>query len=164
MQILIKTVPHSKQRYDTVGDWYFDGDDIEVTVSETGDWRYNALVAVHELVEALLCKARGISEEEVTIFDMQWEKDHPGQVLGGGAEEPGDDPSCPCRKEHFFATTVERALSAELGVDWSEYDNVLIALDLPPGVMVASQSSILNTEYPARIEEADNVFGRDHER
>lgn len=27
-----------------------------------------------------------------------------------------------CRREHFFATTVERLLADQLGVDWQGYD------------------------------------------
>jgi hypothetical protein len=31
--ITIKTIPHSQQRYNTVGDWYRDGDGWQVRVS-----------------------------------------------------------------------------------------------------------------------------------
>lgn len=129
MNITINTIPQQDQRYATVGDWWFTEEgDLQIRVSEMGNWKYEALVAFHELAEVLLCKDRGITTEMVDAFDIQWEKDHPDQVLGGGAKEPGDDPACPCRKEHFFATTVERALSAELGVDWSKYDDAVLSL------------------------------------
>jgi hypothetical protein len=124
MEIEIKTIPHEGQRYETVGDWLiFKASKglpppvgefkLLVRVSDMGDWRKEALVAVHELVEALLCHARHISDESVTAFDLAF----------NGSGEPGDDPACPYRKEHFFATSVERLLAAEFGVDWIEYDS-----------------------------------------
>lgn len=129
MKITIETIPHDEQRYETVGDWFFDdAGDLHIKVSDMKSWKYEALVGFHELVEVLLCKGRGITTEMVDAFDMQWSRDHPGEVLGSGPVEPGDDPACPCRKEHFFATTVERLLAAELGVDWTEYDSAVMAL------------------------------------
>ena len=129
MNITIKTIPHSDQRYETVGDWWFDSSgDLQIRVSNMNNWKYEAAVAFHELAEVLLCKDRGITTEMVDAFDMQWNKDHPGETQGGGDQEPGDDPNCPCRKEHFFATSVERLLAAELGMDWKEYDDTVLAL------------------------------------
>lgn len=126
MKIMIETIPHDNQRYETVGDWVFlappyvaEGDlGISITVSELGDWRYNALIAVHELVEVLLCKQRGITQEAVDAFDKNFELNRPE----GNEDEPGDAPDAPYRKEHFFATNIEALLSAELGVNWQEYE------------------------------------------
>lgn len=129
MNIAIRTIPHAEQRYETVGDWIFGQDgSLEIRVSDMGNWKYEVLVGLHEAIEALLCHDRGITTEMVDAFDVQWEKDHPNEVQGGGPEEPGDDPDCPYRKEHFFATSVERLLAAEFGVDWDEYDSAILAL------------------------------------
>ena len=125
MQITIKTIPHADQRYPTVGDWVFvDDNNLQIRVSDLGDRRYNALVAVHELVEALLCQHRGITTEMVDAFDMAYEAKRPE----GNTDEPGNDPNCPCLKEHEFATTVEMLLAEELGVDWGTYDDAVTAL------------------------------------
>ena len=122
MNITIKTIPHKEQRYDTVGDWQFtEAGDLAITVSAMGDWRYEALVAFHELAEAVLCKARGITAEQVDAFD-KW---HAGNIDLG---EPGDHPDAPYHKEHFFATTVERMLAAEFGFDWHTYDEAVAGL------------------------------------
>ena len=60
MRIQIETVPHAQQRYETTGDWWWDPDDtLQMRVSALADWRHSVLIAVHELVEALLCKAQG---------------------------------------------------------------------------------------------------------
>ncbi len=126
MDIIIRVIPHKAQRYETVGDWYFSEDmsKLFVLVSDTGNVLFNYLVAFHEQTEAMLCMKRGISEKAITEFDIAFEKKRPL----GNLEEPGDSPEAPYRKEHFFATTVERLMAAELGVDWGEYDATLYAL------------------------------------
>ncbi len=117
--VTIDALDHCDQRYDTVGDWQVTpGDTLQVTVSYLGDRRMEALVAVHELVEAILCLHRGIAPEAVDKFDQDFE----------GEGEPGDDPKAPYHREHVFATQVERMLADELGVDWDEYDRKVQAL------------------------------------
>lgn len=119
MNITIKTIPHAEQRYETVGDWWFDeAGNLEIRVSNMGNWKHEALVAFHELAEVLLCRDRGISAEAVDMFDERYK----------GDGEPGDQPDAPYRKEHFFATTVERMLCAEFREDWAEYDDAVNAL------------------------------------
>ena len=125
MNIVVKTIPHAEQRYETVGDWWLDeAGDLQIRVSAMGEWKYEALVAFHELAEALLCKDRGITTEMVDAFDMAFE----ARREAGNTDEPGDDPNCPCRREHFFATSVERLLAAEFRVDWAAYDAAVAGL------------------------------------
>lgn len=119
MSITIITVPYSEMRYPTAGDWvWVDETNLQIRVADVGNRKYEALVAVHELVEALLCQAHGITTAEVDAFDKAF----------GDDGEPGDHPDAPYRKEHFFATSIERLLAAELGVDWLDYDEAIIAL------------------------------------
>jgi len=125
MKITIESTPHKLQRYPTVGDWYRDANgDLVIKVSQMSDWRFMALVALHELVEVLLCDHRGIRQETVDKFDIEFEAHrHPDNF-----DEPGDDPQAPYKKEHCFATGVERLLAAELGVDWSTYADEIDSL------------------------------------
>lgn len=97
---------------------------IRIRVSELSDWRCEALVAVHELVELLLCRQRGITPEEVDAFDKEFE----AKRQPGNEDEPGDDPAAPYRKEHFFATNIEALLSSELGVDFQDYGKEIVKL------------------------------------
>lgn len=116
--ITIKAIPHNEQRYNTVGDWYFDeqtGKDIEIKVSDTGDDHMNQLIMIHELIEALLCQANGISATIVDAWDKEHE-DHP---------DPGSIPKCVYYREHMVSTMIERTLAAELNVNWSEYETVV---------------------------------------
>lgn len=125
MKIRIETIPHQAQRYPTVGDYWDEAGVEEIRVSEMPDWRYEALVAVHEMIEMILVKHRGISEQSISQFDIAFEQSREeGKVRG----EPGDDPRAPYQKEHFFATNLERLLAAELGVDWFEYDTLVDGL------------------------------------
>lgn len=122
MDITIKTVPNAEQRYDTCGDWWFDAaGDLQIRVSAMGDWRYEALVAFHELVEALLCRERGISAEAVDAFCATIE----ARRAAGAVDESGHDKASPSHREHLFAENLERMLALEWGVDWDEYGAAL---------------------------------------
>lgn len=129
MNIEIKTIPHNAQAYETPGNWRFDQDgNLLIEVSDMGNWKYALLVAFHELVEVALCKDRNIQQALVDEFDIQYEKER-NAGLHGKDDEPGDDASAPYRKEHFFATNLERLMAAELGVDWETYAKTVAALE-----------------------------------
>ncbi len=122
MRITIETIAHEQQRYQTCGDWYYDEEgNLTIRVSQLSDWRREALIAVHELVEVLLCKHDGVTQESVDIFDKQFEATRAPDNF----DEPGDDPSAPYVKQHCVATGIERLLAAQLGVNWKEYEKEL---------------------------------------
>lgn len=118
MKIIIETIPHSEQRYDTCGDWYWDEEDHNLLHIKISDLRsfhpYQtiALLGVHELVEALGCINRCISQEEVDEFDLAWK----------GEGEPGDSPLAPYHLPHQFATFMERRMAEEFSIDWQQYE------------------------------------------
>ena len=97
---------------------------LHIRVSKLSDPRYELLIALHELVEVTLCKHRSVTEKSVDAFDIAFEK----RRKLGNDDEPGDDPRAPYRREHFFATSVERLMAAELGVDWRKYEAEINAL------------------------------------
>jgi hypothetical protein len=124
MRITIETIPHASQRYPTVGDWMFiEPNELRIRVSEMGDWRKEAAVAVHELVEAILCRNDGVSEAAVDAFDRSFDPEP-----DAFNQEPGDDPGAPYHRQHCFATAVERMLIAALGVSWVEHEAKVEAL------------------------------------
>ena len=128
MNIAVKIIPNSEQRYPTVGDWWFtESGDLEIRVSKMSDWRYECLVAFHELCEVLICKHLGITQEAVDAFDVQFEKDRESG-LHSETEEPGDHKDAPYRVQHFIATNCERILALALGVNWADYDNEVVSL------------------------------------
>lgn len=125
MRIIIEDIPHAAHRYPTVGDWYWDTDgDLHVKVSRCGDKRYERLLMIHELVEALTCDLDGVSQAAVDKFDMEFEQHrHPDDE-----SEPGDNPEAPYRKQHCLATGMERILAGIWGVRWSDYEQTLNSL------------------------------------
>ena len=125
MKILIETIPHKDQPYSTCGDWRRRPDGVLVIrVSEEIGDKFALLVAIHELIEVSLCEERGITCEQVDNFDKAFELHRPP----GNHDEPGDDLAAPYRKEHFFATNIERLFAAELNVDWKAYADAIEAL------------------------------------
>lgn len=111
MKIQIESIPSKSQRYETLGDWFFDeAGTLQIKVSndvpELPSDHHQFLVVIHELVEVWLCKKRGIPQERVDQFDFNFK----------GEGEPGDDPAAPYRREHRFAMMIEHLMAHELGI------------------------------------------------
>jgi len=112
MRWMIHTIPHRQQRHRNVSDRVKRRDEIvEFRVSDIGDERMEALIAIHEIVEQTLCKSKGISIDQIDIFDFSF--------TGDG--EPGNHVDSPYRDQHRVATTVEKIVAKKLGVNWNEY-------------------------------------------
>lgn len=123
MNIVIKTIPRDEMRPEVDGaDWFWDEQgDLQVRVCPMSDWRYEALLAIHEATEAIICKHNGVTQQQVDKFDAAYDASHADDV------EAGDDPAAPYKLEHCFATAIERILCGALGVDWKTYDDEMIA-------------------------------------
>jgi hypothetical protein len=139
MNVMIKTIPHPEQRYITTGDYWEDKNGtIQIRVSNMGDWRYEILVAVHELVELIIMRHRGIMLSKSDEFDIPYEETRKGPLKLESSNtysrrapcgcyvtknsEPGDDPHAPYYREHQLASGIERMLAALLGVNWEAYE------------------------------------------
>lgn len=105
-RITIATIPAHAMRYDTLGDWREDGDTLVIEVSDAVPERERVLVALHELVEAVLCLRRGVTTADVDRFDFAFK----------GSGEPGDAPDAPYQREHRFAMLVEHLMAHEMGL------------------------------------------------
>lgn len=123
-KIVALCIPHTSQRYPTVGDYQNAHGITLFTISDMGDERYEYLVLLHELVEKILVEARGIPDSEIDAFDMVFESAR----LSGDDREPGWEPNAPYHREHVFAEKLERLLAAELCVDWDTYDKKVTSL------------------------------------
>jgi hypothetical protein len=114
--VKIETVLPKEMRYRTVGDWFFSGKAcLVIQVADTGDWRYNILVAIHELCEVVLCQIAGVSEKSVDSFDLAHQDD----------EDPGTHPKAPYHKQHIIAMGIEMILAACMDVKWRLYEDAL---------------------------------------
>lgn len=125
MKIVIETIPHKDQRYNTCGDYWQDADGtLQIRVSEMKNEMYNGMIAVHELVEFLLCRANGIKEEDITDFDLWFE----AKRKRGNHDEPGFHPTAPYLKEHTIATAVELMMCQGANLSWYRYDKKVNSL------------------------------------
>jgi hypothetical protein len=125
MKIQVKTIQHKEQRYETVGDWWWDKKNtLQIRVSEMSNPKYEQLVALHEIVEALLCDDAGVAEEDVTAFDIAFEKIRPP----GDESEAGDSKSAPYYHQHQVATMLEQMFAIQLNVRWSDYEKEVNSL------------------------------------
>lgn len=127
MNISIKTIPHEKQRYPTCGDYFFEGNTLNFRISKFHDWRYEALIMIHELVEYFLIRQRGISIKEIDEFDRLFEEER-SNGSHRQDEEPGFDPRAPYRREHSWAHRIERLASFLMCVNWKEYNRIVNSL------------------------------------
>lgn len=118
MLVYAEAIPHKAQRYETVGDWQLLPGGIHVSVSDTHSKLSNQLVALHEIVEAILCEAKGVSQEDVDRFDMAYERAR----KDGDTSEPGDHPGAPYHEQHVVADLVERLVAFHAGVSWFEHE------------------------------------------
>ena len=118
--IVIEVINHKEQRYPTLGDWEFSQpvvgrENLLIRVSDTGVSEFNQLIAIHELIEALLCKVNGVTQQEVDEWDMSHLE----------LPEPGDHIQAPYHMEHYFASIIEHMVATEMGVVWEDYEQAV---------------------------------------
>jgi hypothetical protein len=113
MKIEIEAIDPAKIRYSTCGDWqWLEDGTLRI---EVPDFRGNKdsafLVAIHELVEAWLCNRDGITEAEVSAWDIN----------NPELEEPGDSKNAPYHRQHAKAMAIEKKLCQAMTIDWREH-------------------------------------------
>jgi hypothetical protein len=123
MKIVIESIAHSKQAYDTCGDYVRDAEGtLHILVSETGNDIFNSLIGFHEWIEVMLMERRGIPLQASTDFDLIFEKEREEGKHSDDAE-PGDDKNCVYKREHLFASGMELTLASALNVDLKDYED-----------------------------------------
>jgi hypothetical protein len=115
-KIEIEFIPQDQMRYDTCGDWRYEGDKLIIEVAQMPEL-YQQAIAIHELFEALLCNAAGVTQEVVDEFDINGP--------GADADEPGFHPDAPYAVQHQWADVCERCFIAAVGLSWSAYDDAV---------------------------------------
>ena len=138
-----QVINHDDQKYETVGNWWWDGPNLNIRVSRLSNARYEWLIGIHELIEVFLCKLAGVNPQEVDEFDERFEESRAQLLKAPLAEagwyvgtdcgctlhrakadqyEPGDDPHAPYHRQHMLASAIERLFALWLGVDWQAYE------------------------------------------
>jgi hypothetical protein len=133
MIIDFQIIPHRKQRYDTVGDYFLRKGRWLFRISKMKDKRYPVLVFLHEIIEFFLCRQAGIKMKDIDYFDKHYEmaRNVGLHVYSCGCrivEEPGDDIHAPYHLQHVTATKCERLIAEALGVKWEQYNEVVESL------------------------------------
>lgn len=131
MRIEFRVVPHSKQRYDTVGDWFGQRGALWIKVSDLKDKRYSNLVFLHELIEYIISRMHGIKAKDVDLFDEAYEAAREDGKAPCGCPigpEPGDDEHAPYHRAHRCASDCEAIIASALDVDWAEYEKAIEAV------------------------------------
>jgi hypothetical protein len=114
--VKIETIKPKAMRYRTVGDWFFTSPGaLTIQVADTGNWIFNMLVAIHELIEVFLCEIKGVTQKQVDRFDLAHQDD----------EDPGTHPKAPYHGEHITAMGIEMILASRAGVKWRPYEEKL---------------------------------------
>lgn len=123
MNMNVLVIPNSEMRPEVDGcDWFYDDTgNLEVRIAPLSCWEMETCLAIHELIESILCKKAGISQTEVDQFDLKFDRDHPNEPDIGA----GDDPDAPYHRQHIVATTIERIVAGELNLNWEEYEKEL---------------------------------------
>ena len=121
---IIKSIDIEGCRYVTLGDYFFKDGVRNFWITKTGSDEMDDLIFVHEFVEEILTRHRGIKEEDILKFDLWVETEiEKGNYPDDG--EPGSHPKSIYRKEHLFAEKIERMVAKELKIDWEEYSKEL---------------------------------------
>lgn len=127
LNIDIKTISHNQQRYETCGDYYGDAEKgLHFRVSSLDDCYSEFLIALHEQIEYFLCRIRGISNEAIDKFDIEFEANR----IPEDESEPGDHIEAPYHNEHMFAIKIEKMVCEEFGINWNDYEQAIQSLFL----------------------------------
>ena len=125
--ITVSVIPHTQQRYDTCGDYEEIDEGVwDFTISESKAV-YEFAILIHELIEWFFTQKRGITEKQICKFDMMFEAER--KAGSWKDEEPGDDHRAPYRKEHKFATSIEKQVLDYAKENWSKYENTINSLE-----------------------------------
>jgi hypothetical protein len=112
MRIEIKSIDPAAIRYSTCGDWQWlpDGG-MKVSVPDYANRNSEFLVALHEMVEAWLCRKDNITEAEVSSWDIN----------NPELEEPGDSKNAPYHHQHMVAMQVEKIVCEAMKIPWEDH-------------------------------------------
>ncbi len=148
MDTIIRIIKPNTMRYITPGDYFIENGKQIIEVADTGNDKYNLLIALHELVELNLCADRGIKEEDISKFDIDFEENREED----NNDEPGNDPKAPYYQEHQFATFIEKKMASQLNVDWVKYSEVVDNLDCNSNNRIVGKIDNKQLKIPYMVE------------
>lgn len=120
----IKSVDIDSQRYFTYGDYFIKDGIRYFKITNTGIDVLDDLILIHELVEEVLTRNKGIKEEDILKHDL-WVEEQVAEGKYPDDAEPGEHEKSPYKKEHLLAEKIEKMIAKDLNIDWGEYTNHL---------------------------------------
>lgn len=112
--------PRTQMRFTTAGDWTQQDGVYEIWICETADWRMQAIVLFHELIELLWCHKNGVTAKDADIFDAKWEAELE-KGIHKPWEEAGFAADCPYGPGHRLGVKAEKLGCFALGMKWGTY-------------------------------------------
>jgi hypothetical protein len=124
-EIEIEFVPLEKMRYESLGDYFYKDGILHFKIVDTGNPLYNKMILIHEMIEQTLTEAKGIREQQILKYDLEFENLRKvGKV--GENDEPGEGKGSPYRREHILAEIVERMMLNHLDQKtFDEYTEII---------------------------------------
>lgn len=108
----------------TVGYWFWsqpkNRGTLTIQVSKMKDWRHEAAVWGHEVLEAIYCKVFGVTTEVADRFDAFYEQEYEAGRIPK-TTEPGDDRRCPYFYGHQLGCIWERVCITLTFANWARY-------------------------------------------
>ena len=126
-EINIKFIANEDQAYPTIGNYWIEGDTLQIRVSKMPHTVNNCLVALHELAEWITTDFYKIKEQDIMDFDLAYEKERE-EWLHSDIDEPGFDPRCPYMNMHALATSIEMMLCGFMGISWNGHNETVMTL------------------------------------
>ena len=116
-KMTVDFVKVSEQRYESLDDYYKEGDTDVFKITDTGNPTYNKILLIHALSEQLTTEYNGVKEEDIAKFDLSHEN----------SEQPGDELNAPYRDNHLLSTALEEVILAFCKIPIKTYNAALKA-------------------------------------
>lgn len=124
-QIEVEFVPLQEMRYESLGDYFYKHGVLHFKIADTGNPLYNKIILIHEMIEQTLTEAKGIKEEQILKYDLEFEALRKAGKVGEN-DEPGEGKGSPYRREHVLSEIVERLMLNHLGQKtFDEYTEII---------------------------------------
>lgn len=126
MKIRFERVTGFTERgFTTVGFWFWtkpkNKGTLTIQVTRMRDWRFEAAVWGHEIIEAVYCWIFGITTEVCDEFDAFYEREYEAGRIHKSVE-PGHDPKCPYHIGHMMGVCWEHICIPMLFASWKSYE------------------------------------------
>lgn len=124
-EINIEFVPLEDMRYSSLGDYFYKNGVLHFKIVDTRNPLYNKIILIHEMIEQTLTEARGLKEEQILKYDLEFENLRKAGKVGED-DEPGEGKGSPYRREHILAEIVERLMLNHLDQKtFNEYTDII---------------------------------------